>query len=72
MRAILLCSVAKGKEYSVTKDMQHLKAPPPGFHSVMGTAGGMLNFPELVVYRGEAALPRYIIVYNKDGIGKIA
>ena len=72
VRAILLCSVAKGREHLTSQDMPHLKAAPPGCHSVMGTAGGTLNFPELVVYRGDAALPRYIIVYNKDGIGKLA
>ena len=40
--------------------------------SIKGVAGGSLNFPEIVVYRGDAVLPRYIIVYDKAGAGKIA
>ncbi len=46
--------------------------PPGDCHSVVGVPGGSLNFPEVVVYDGAAALPRYVIVYQKDSIKKIA
>ena len=56
----------------VTTDQTHLTAPPWGYDSVYGQAGGSLNYPEVVLNDEEAILPRYVIMYPKDGIGKIA
>ena len=69
---MLLCAVAKGKEHIVTGDLTTLSQPPAGFNSVMGVPGGSLNFPEVVIYDGSAALPRYVIIYTKDSTAKIA
>ena len=37
--------------------------PPSGCDSVYGHVGEDLNYPELVVYKPEAVMPRYIIIY---------
>ncbi|CAM9635632.1 unnamed protein product [Ectocarpus sp. 12 AP-2014] len=47
------------KQASLGKD----KCPPAGYDSVVGEAGGGLNHDELVVYKNEAAIPSYLIVY---------
>eukprot|EP00731_Ephydatia_muelleri_P002147 Em0001g2147a len=71
-RAMLLCDVLPGMKHVVQTDQTHLIAPPPGYDSVYGQSGGSLNYPEIVIYDEASILPRYIIVYQKDGIGKIA
>ncbi|CAN0410987.1 unnamed protein product [Ectocarpus sp. 12 AP-2014] len=49
------------KQASLGKD----KCPPAGYDSVVGEvrAGGGLNHDELVVYKNEASIPSYLIVY---------
>ncbi len=69
---MLLFDVCPGNKYNLKKDDANLKAPPQGFDSVYGQPGVRLNYEELVVYNPDAALPKCIIVYQKDGIGKIA
>ena len=64
LKAVLLCDVLPGKRYIVQTNRQHLKGPPTGYDSVYGNIGEDLNFAEQVVYKSEAVLPRYIIVYN--------
>ena len=72
-RAMLLCDVLPGKKHVVTTDHTHLTAPPPGYDSVYGQpAPGCLNYPEIVIFDEASILPRYVIAYQKDGIGKIA
>lgn len=71
-RVMLLCKVAPGHKYTVTNDQTKLKAPPQGCDSVYGASGGTLNYDEIVLYRSESVLPKYAIVYRRDGIGKIA
>ena len=66
-RAMLLCDVCPGRKYPLQRNSQHLRGPPPGYDSVYGQVGDELNYPELVVYELEAVLPRYIILYQKDG-----
>ena len=34
------------------------------------TDGGSLNYAEIVIYNPDAVVPRYIIVYQKDGAHK--
>ena len=71
-RAMLLCDVCPGRKYSIPKDDVALKAPPSGYDSVFGQVGSRLNYAEIVVYNPDAVVPRYIIVYQRDGEHKIA
>ncbi|KAL5516947.1 hypothetical protein EMCRGX_G002404 [Ephydatia muelleri] len=71
-RAMLLCDVLPGKKHIVQTDQTHLVAPPQGYDSVYGQPGGSLNYPEIVIYDEASILPRYVIIYQKDGVGKIA
>ena len=70
-RAMLLCYVCPGKKYVCTKTDQELNGPPLGYDSIFGKAqyGGDLNYHEIVLPDPDAVLPRYIIVYKKDGVG---
>lgn len=70
-RAMLLCYVCPGKKYQRIKTEESLNGPPAGYDSIYGVAGGSLNYPELVVPDSDAVLPRYIIVYKKDGVIKL-
>ena len=63
-RAMLLCDVLPGRRFVVETNRQHLQGPPTGYDSVYGKVGEDLNYPELVVYKPEAVLPRYIIIYR--------
>eukprot|EP00731_Ephydatia_muelleri_P002207 Em0001g2207a len=71
-RAMLLCDVLPGKKHVVQTNQTHLVAPPQGYDSVYGQPGSALNYPEIVIYDEASILPRYVIVYQKDGIMKIA
>ena len=71
-RVMLLCDVCPGNKYTLKKDNKQLTSPPQGYDSVHGQTGGSLNYEEIVLYQPDAILPRYIIVYQKDGIRKIA
>ena len=71
-RAMLLCDVLPGRKYNLTTDNVTLKGPPHGYDSVYGQMGGSLKYAEIVVYNPDAVVPRYIIVYQKDGEHKIA
>ena len=71
-RAMLLCAVCPGRKYCLQTDNVDLKGPPSGYDCVYGQEGSSLNYAEIVVYNPDAVLPRYIIVYKKDGVHKIA
>ena len=71
-RAMFQCDILPGKKHIRKKGDRNLKAPPQGCHSVYGQAGGELNYEELVVYNPDCVMPRYIIVYEKGGVDKIA
>ena len=71
-RAMLLCDVCPGRKYYLQTDNVQLAGPPLGYDSVFGQVGGSLNYAEIVVYNPDAVVPRYIIVYRKDGEHKIA
>ena len=66
-RAMLLCDVCPGRKYRLETNSQHLRGPPPGYDSVYGQVGSKLNYPEIVVYKPQAVMPRFIIIYRKDG-----
>ena len=64
---MLLCDVLPGRKYSVQTNAPSLTDAPAGYDSVCGQVGSKLNFPEIAIYRPEAVLPQYIIIYQKDG-----
>jgi len=74
VRAMLVCKVALGRTYMLTQSLTNLSGPPNGFDSVYGqnAPGGALNYDEVVIYYSAAVLPTHVIVYNQDGVGKIA
>lgn len=69
---MLAFDVCPGNKYELTSDNEKLKGPPQGFDSVYGKVGVRLNYEELVVYNPDATLPKYIVVYKKDDVQKIA
>ena len=71
-RAMLLCDVCPGNKYYLTTNDETLTGPPQGYDCVYGNTGVNLNYEEIVLYNPDAIMPRYIIVYQKDGIGQIA
>ena len=54
-----------GKPY-VTEEgiLPATHCPPPGYHSVEGKVGKVLNYEEVVVYQASQAIPSYLIVYS--------
>ena len=71
-RAMLLFDVAQGKRFIIKRNNTTLSEPPPGYDSVYGRRGTSLNYDEIVVYDPDAALPTHILIYELDGIHKIA
>ena len=71
-RAMILFDVCPGGKHQLQKDDIKLTAPPTGCHSVYGKAGLSLNYDELVIYNPDGALPRHIVIYQRDGEHKIA
>lgn len=64
---MLLCDVCPGRKYVLQSNSQQMQGPPPGFDSIYGV-GGQLNYPEIVIHNPAAVMPRYIIMYKKDGV----
>lgn len=73
-RAMFLCDVCPGRKYHKQRDDESLTSPPKGYDSVHGKGGSKstLNYDEIVIYHPDSVLPRYILVYRKDGTNKIA
>ena len=71
-RAMILLEVCPGIKYELSTDDETLKEPPAGYNSVYGISGQSLNYDELVLYNPDCALPKYIIVYQHNGVHKIA
>lgn len=65
-KSMFVAKVVCGKVHKASNDMPHLKAAPQGCHSVCGDKQNTttLNYDEIVVYKEEAAIPRYIIIYK--------
>ncbi|CAH1757966.1 8503_t:CDS:2 [Entrophospora sp. SA101] len=65
-KVMILNKVVVGQGYQLTKDNMKLVEPPPGFNSILGEPSktGNLNYDEVVVYREEASIPQYLIVYK--------
>ena len=60
---MLLCDVLPGMRFFVQTNRHHLQRPPTGYDSVYGNIGEDLNYEEQVMYKSEAVLPLYIIIY---------
>ena len=60
------------KKYTKTRPDENLLNPPSGYDSIHGKSGSgsVLNYDEIVIYNPDAILPRYIILYQKDGTNK--
>jgi predicted DNA-binding WGR domain protein len=65
-RVLLLCDVAVGDMYTPKGGLDHAKAAPQGYHSVLGKAGytGVLRYNEYVVYRPSQATIRYLATFD--------
>jgi hypothetical protein len=62
---MFLCKVAKGNVYKTkVGQMKAEDCPPNGFDTVEGEVGQALNYPEVVVYDPDQAVPSYFIVYT--------
>ncbi|KAF9650501.1 hypothetical protein BDM02DRAFT_3140877 [Thelephora ganbajun] len=64
-KALLLNNVAAGHECVMRYGDTTLKEPPPGYNSVYGQAGGILNDDELVVYTNNAIRPTWLVMYKR-------
>jgi hypothetical protein len=64
------CSCGNAQRCSCTDDgsTPRRTVPPDGCHSVLAETGGAtsVNFDEVAVYRNEAIIPRYLVVYKYD------
>ena len=72
LRAQILCLVASGTKFETRSDHTNFSTPPEHYDSVYGRSGGTLNYEEVVVYKSEAILPEFIVVYKRDSVHKIA
>ena len=72
-RAMLVCDVCPGRKYCLKRTSINMNGPPngQGYGCIYGQTGEDLNFEEIVLQNSEAILPRYIIVYQKDGVKKL-
>jgi len=74
VRAMLVCKVALGNSYILTQNQSDLTTAPSGYDSVYGknSLQGALNYDEVVIYCSKALLPTFVIIYERNGVGKIA
>ncbi|KAG8893807.1 hypothetical protein FRB99_001699 [Tulasnella sp. 403] len=63
-RVMLLAKVVTGKVHKVWRTDQSMTAPQHPYDSVSGEVGVDLNYDEQVVYRDDAIIPAYLVVYN--------
>lgn len=75
LRAMLWCDVAPGNKWVVAPpddfEFSHMTQPPRGYDCVYGHRG-CLNYDEIIFYNSRAITPRYVVIYEKDGIEQIA
>ena len=71
IRAMLCFQTLPGNKYKLKKTNKNFVLPPD-YDSAYGVPGDSLNYPELLLYNSEAALPVCIFTYKKDGITQIA
>ena len=71
IRAMLCFETLPGKKFILDASNTNFVLPS-GYDSAYGIPGRSLNYPELMLYNSEAALPVCIFTYTKDGIKQIA
>lgn len=71
LRALIVCDVCPGRKYPMTTNDTSRDGPPVGYDSIHGKTGGNLNYEEIVLPKPEAILPKYIVLYQKDGTHKL-
>lgn len=71
-RCLMYVEIAPGKKQIETKNATHLLAPNPGFDSVYGKSGVVLNYDEICLFNVHACKPKYLIIYYLNGTDKIA
>ncbi|CAG8810695.1 3536_t:CDS:1, partial [Cetraspora pellucida] len=70
-KVMILNSVALGRIYKPTENDFTLTSPPPGYDSVCGDPNTVKNlndlkFDEIIVYKEEASIPQFLIVYQPE------
>ncbi|KAJ7592667.1 hypothetical protein C8J56DRAFT_1127056 [Mycena floridula] len=63
-RVVLVNRVVVGRAYQRKYNAANLSEPPSGYHSVVGSPGIDLNYPETVVYDNDAIRPAYALCYG--------
>ncbi|EIM89175.1 ADP-ribosylation [Stereum hirsutum FP-91666 SS1] len=63
-KAMILSKVAVGRAYKSKQNMENATKPPRGYDSVVGEVGKALNYDELIVYRSDAIIPVYLVIYG--------
>lgn len=65
MNAVFVVLMAAGKSKREQSGVWgKVTAPPAGHDSVLGETGQGLNYDELVFYRNDAIIPRYLLYYT--------
>ena len=72
VRAMLCFDTLPGKKYCNIQQTDVNFRLPAGYDSAYCDPGVSLNYPELMLYNADAALPICIITYKKDSIHQIA
>lgn len=65
-KVMFLNKVVVGKGCLLTKNNGKLSSLPTGYDSILGepSTNGSLNYDEIVVFKDEASIPQYLIVYK--------
>ena len=64
---MLLCDVCPGKKYICLDNNVKLRNPPDSYDCVYGKTGRALNYEEITLYDPDPILPKFILLYRKDG-----
>ncbi|KIM24650.1 hypothetical protein M408DRAFT_229784 [Serendipita vermifera MAFF 305830] len=65
--ALLLNSVVVGSPYNTYESIPGTLRPPDGYDSIIGQPGTVINYDETVLYRNDAILPLYLVLYRTPG-----
>ena len=62
---MFLNRIVEGKGYELTENKLDLKFVPEGYDCILGIPSLFrnLNYDKIVIYREEATLPQYLIIY---------
>lgn len=65
-RVLLVSRVICGKTFKTHNASMNLRKPPTGFNSITGIAGKGFPCEQVVVFRDDAALPAFLVVYGES------